>query len=176
MEKSSGKPSSRKKSGRPWPGWAPRAVPVRLNRPAVNYWRCSYRSITCWEYAVPGAVADAGRVRHEIHHVIGVQVADDDRVDRGVVDRLAQLREHARAAIKQHGLPAALHEIARAGAVRVLPRGRFAQHRYAHALSDPPRVGPYRRRRARADIVSRGAPGSLVGTRGPMPRLPLNPR
>ena len=55
--------------------------------------------------------------------MVGVQMADDDRVDVDVVDVAAQLGEHARAAVEQHGLPAALDEIARAGAVGVLPGG-----------------------------------------------------
>ena len=48
-------------------------------------------------------VAQPGGERHEVEDVVGVQVADHDRVDVDVVDGAAQLGEHARAAVEQHG-------------------------------------------------------------------------
>ena len=71
------------------------------------------------------AVAQARRVRDEVEDVVGVQVADHDRVDVRVVDVAAQLGEHAGAAVEQHGRCAgpACDEVAGAGAVGVLPRG-----------------------------------------------------
>ena len=65
------------------------------------------------------------RVRDEIENVVRVQVRDHHGADLGVIDVRAQLGEHARTAVEQHGRVggAPLDEIARAGAVGVLPGG-----------------------------------------------------
>ena len=102
-------------------------------------------------------VAQAGREGHEIEDVIGVQVRDHDRVDRGVVRMAAQLGEHPRPAVEQHDLAATLDEVAGAGAVGVLPGGGLPEDRDAHWLADPivrpgARAAPRRARRGdRAD-------------------------
>jgi len=71
--------------------------------------------------ALARAVGQRVGPRHEVEEVIGVQVADDDGVDRRVVDLGAQLREDAVAAIEQQTGVVLLDEIAGAGTARVLP-------------------------------------------------------
>lgn len=56
-----------------------------------------------------------------------MQVGDQDRVDLGVVQVLAELSEHAVAAVEQHVGLARLDQEAAAGAPGVLPGGRLAQ-------------------------------------------------
>src|SRR6185503_9664142 len=70
--------------------------------------------------------------------MIGVQVGDDDRVDARVVAVAPKLREDAVPAVEQHGRPVFLDQVAAARAVRVLPGGRFAQHRKSHPRLMPP--------------------------------------
>ena len=50
---------------------------------------------------LPRRVGQRVGVRDEVEEVVGVEVGDDDRVDLGVVDPLAQLAEHAVAAVEQ---------------------------------------------------------------------------
>ena len=84
----------------------------------------------------PGGACSAGRAalrvlprpvrervgeRDEVEDVVGVQVREDDGVDRGVVREAAQLREDAAAAVDQHPAALLLHEVAGAGTVDVLP-------------------------------------------------------
>ena len=102
--------------------------------------------------ALARPVAQPGGERHEIEDVIGVQVRDHDRVDRGVVHVPAQLGEHPRPAVEQHDLAATLDEVAGAGAVGVLPGGGLPENGDAHWLADPiarrgARAAPRRARR-----------------------------
>ena len=52
-------------------------------------------------------------VRHEVEEVVGVEVRDDDGVDVDVVDPLAQLPEHAVAAVDDDRAAVFLDEVAR---------------------------------------------------------------
>jgi len=59
--------------------------------------------------------------RDEVEDVVGVQVADQDGVDVDVVTEAPQLREHPVAAVEQQREVPVLHQVAAAGATRVLP-------------------------------------------------------
>ena len=76
--------------------------------------------------------------RHEVEEVVRVQVRDHDRVDRGVVGELAQLREHAVAAVQEQAEALVLDEVPRAGAAGVLPGGRFTEDRDPHPCQTLP--------------------------------------
>jgi hypothetical protein len=77
-------------------------------------------------------VRERVRVRDQVEEVVGVQVRDDDGVHVDVVDPLAQLAEHAVAAVEQHRRLPLLKQIPRTGAPGVLPGGRLAQDRQSH--------------------------------------------
>ncbi len=68
----------------------------------------------------------------EVEEVVGVQVADDQRVHFRVREALAQLGEHAVAAVQEERSPALVHEVAAARAAGVGPGRRFAQDGDAH--------------------------------------------
>jgi hypothetical protein len=77
--------------------------------------------------------------RDEVEEVVRVEVRDHDGVHVHVVDPLAQLAEHAVAAIDHDSRAVLLEEIARAGAAGVLPGGRLAEDRQPHGGSLPRR-------------------------------------
>ena len=83
------------------------------------------------------AVGERVRVRDEVEEVVRVQVRDHHHVDVVVVHGRAELREHAAAAVEQQPHPGLLDEVAGAGAVGVLPAGRLAEDREAHAVWHP---------------------------------------
>jgi hypothetical protein len=68
----------------------------------------------------PGG-AQSEAVGHDVEEVIGVQVRDQHRVDRGVVDDRAQLGEHAVAAVEQQREPVVLDQVSTARAGSILP-------------------------------------------------------
>jgi hypothetical protein len=72
------------------------------------------------------------RVRDEVEDVVGVQVRDDDRVDVDVVHELAQLREHAVAAVEQQDRVLLLDEVSAARAAGVRVGRRLPEDRQAH--------------------------------------------
>jgi hypothetical protein len=83
-------------------------------------------------------VGQARGERHEVEEVIGVQVRDHHGVDVHVVDDRAQLAEDARPAVEQEPHAVMLDQIAAAGAARVLPRRRLAEHGQSHRATLPP--------------------------------------
>ena len=76
---------------------------------------------------------------HEVEHVVGVHVADDDRVELVGVMAADELRDHARADVDEQAGAAALDEVAGAGLAGVR-RGRGAsEDGESHRLSARPR-------------------------------------
>ena len=92
------------------------------------------------------------RVRDEVQEVVRVQMRDHDGVHVHVVHLLAELREHAVAAVEQHARAVVFHQIARACPSRVLPGRRLAQHREPHASDSKRSAAPLWR-------ISRSAAG-----------------
>ena len=77
----------------------------------------------CWR-----GVGERVGVGDQVEEVVGVEVRDRDRVDLHVVDPLAQLAEHAVAAVEQQPRAALLDQVAAASAAGVLPGRRLPQH------------------------------------------------
>lgn len=105
-------------------------------RPAVNR-----------DWLLARSVGEGIGVGDEVEEVVRVQMGDENRVNVEVVAEAPKLGEHAVAAIQQQRLTFLLDQVAAARPVGVLPRGRLAQDRDAHA-DDPPQVrAPSGRRR-----------------------------
>ena len=84
-------------------------------------------------------------VWHQVEAVVAVEVADNDRVDLGVVDPLAQLAENAAAAIDEELRTGRFDEVAAAGSTSVWPRRRLAKNCDLHSAVRPfrPLLGFY---------------------------------
>ena len=151
-------PTTRRNVSRAPGGACSAAAPVRGAGPAVDRHRLLARR-----------VGQRVRVRHEVEEVVRVQVGDEHRVDVDVVDDLAQLGEHAVAAVEQQAVALLLDEVSGAGAVGVLPGGRLAQDRDLHCggtLSAPGGSRVQRRLLLRASAApTRPAGGAPGGTR-----------
>ena len=79
-----------------------------------------------------GRVRERVRVGDQVQDVVGVQVRDQGGVEVHVVQVLAELREHAVAAVEQQTGVAILDQVAAAGASGILPRRRLPQHGDPH--------------------------------------------
>jgi hypothetical protein len=77
-------------------------------------------------------VAERVAERDQVQEVIGMQVADQDRVDVDVVAMAAQLGEDTVAAVKEQREVALLDQISAACPGGVLPGWLLAQHRNLH--------------------------------------------
>ena len=62
-----------------------------------------------------------------------MEMGEQNRVDVDVVAVLAELREHAIAAIQEQGVAVVLDEVAAASASDVRPSRRFSKHGDPHA-------------------------------------------
>jgi hypothetical protein len=84
-----------------------------------------------------GVVAAGVGVGDEVDAVVGVQVADVDRVDVQQVDRALQRAERSRAQVDDQAEPVVLDEVARAGRVRPRVGARPARGRSASCGRGP---------------------------------------